>query len=298
MPRALLNGIDTYYEVQGEGTPLLFIHGGYGGPFTSLIQLAETAEMPGNFFADRHRTITYDRRSAGRSEYITTEYTNEDLVADAAALLDHLDVDAAVVIGTSAGGPIAIQFALNWPERVIALGLPNTGAALMSLAPYPEDDERIAALNERLTLVRERIAPLERGYIEGHRTVFESRKEILRAPPTEETIATQLRPQLWELTEALRTVSDDDLFMYSMGQLRNMGASFGINLTERLDELTMPVIIVHGNADELVPFQFGLDLASRIPHAEFHAIDDAGHGITNHPEARQILRDWAQRMAD
>ena len=137
MPRARLNGVDTYYEVTGEGPPLLFIHGGYGGPLTSLVA---PGEMPGSFFAETARTITYDRRCAGRSEYVLNKYTNEDLAADAAALLDHLDVDAAIVIGTSAGGPIALQFALTWPERVTALGLPNTGAALMSLTPYPAGD--------------------------------------------------------------------------------------------------------------------------------------------------------------
>ncbi len=76
-----------------------------------------------------------------------------------------------------------------------------------------------------------------------------------------------------------------------------MGAALEVNLTERLGELAMPTLIVHGTADELVPFQFGLDLASGIPHAEFHEIDGAGHGISNHAEARQIMRDWVRRVA-
>ena len=294
MPRARVNGVETYYEVQGEGLPLLFIHGGYGGPFTSLVP---PTELPGSFLGGTARTITYDRRCAGRSEYVLSEYTNEDLAADAAALLDHLNVDAAIVIGTSAGGPIALQFALSWPERVIALGLPNTGAALMSLSPYAEGDERLEAMGARLALVRERIAPIERARSEGDRAVFESRKDELRAPPTEDSISTQLRPRLAELTAALGAVSDDELFTYSTGQLRNMGAALGVNLTGRLGELEMRTFIVHGTKDELVPFQFGLDLASGIPDAEFHEIDGAGHGISNHPQARQLMRDWVRRVA-
>ena len=294
MPHARVNGVETYYEVRGEGPPLLFIHGGYGGAFSSLLP---AAEMAGSFLADTARTITYDRRCAGRSEYILSEYTNDDLAADAAALLDHLDVATAIVIGSSAGGPIALQFALSWPGRVTALGLPNTGAALMSLTPYPEGDARLEPTRERLALVRERMLPIERARTEGDRPLFESRKAALRAPPTEEDISSQLRPRLAELTAALEAVSDDDLFTYSTGQLRNMAAASGVNLTGRLGELAMPTLIVHGTADELVPFQFGLDLAAGIPHAEFHEIDGAGHGISNHPEARRIMCDWVRQQA-
>lgn len=163
MPHARVNGVEKYFEVQGEGLPLLFSHGGYGGPFTSL---APPTEMPGSFLGDTARTITYDRRCAGRSEYVLSEYLNENLAADAAALLDHLNVDTAIVIGTSAGGPITMQSALSWPERVSAVGLPNTGAALMSLHPYAGGDGRVQTMGERLALVRERIAPIERPQVE------------------------------------------------------------------------------------------------------------------------------------
>ena len=49
--------------------------------------------------------------------------------------MDHIKVERAVIVGTSAGGPIALEFALSWPERVIGLALPNTGPGLMCGPP-------------------------------------------------------------------------------------------------------------------------------------------------------------------
>jgi pimeloyl-ACP methyl ester carboxylesterase len=59
----------------------------------------------------------------------------------------------------------------------------------------------------------------------------------------------------------------------------------------------MPACIVHGNADRTVPIAYGRDLLAGIPHAEFYEIEGAGHGITGHPEAQRLLREWVARVA-
>src|SRR5258708_35101402 len=79
------------------------------------------------------RTIVYDRRNAGQSSYGLEHLSMATLAADALGLLDHLKIQRAVIVGSSAGGPIALQLALSAPERVIALGLPDTGANLASM---------------------------------------------------------------------------------------------------------------------------------------------------------------------
>ncbi|MEX2229330.1 MAG: alpha/beta fold hydrolase [Dehalococcoidia bacterium] len=77
----------------------------------------------------------------------------------------------------------------------------------------------------------------------------------------------------------------------------NRGAYEGIDFTDRLGELQLPVFIVHGNADRTVPIAYGRDLAAGIAHAEFHEIEGAGHGITGHAEAQRLLREWIARVA-
>jgi len=283
MPVAQINGVETYYEVNGTGVPALFIHGGYGGAATTLVPQPATVVtiLP----PDRVRTIVYDRRSAGRTAYVHEPYSLSDLAADAAGLLDQLGHERAIIIGSSAGGPIALQFALTYPDRVIGLGLPNTGANLSST-------ER-AVGRERRTL-------LSRARAEGDRAIFSERMARLRtapapgASPDPEAVARAEERQR-QVQAALDQVSEDDLYCYFRGELRNYGAYIDVDLTPRLNELRMPVCIIHGDADAVVPFTWGEALHRGIPGSEFHAIVGGGHGILQWPAAANALRDWVLR---
>jgi pimeloyl-ACP methyl ester carboxylesterase len=283
VPEVRVNGHRLSYEDAGSGTPVLFIHGGYGGALTSLAPTPPVIRtvLP----ADRFRLVTYDRRGCGASEYVDSDYTLEDLAADGIAVLDHLAIGRALIIGTSAGGPIALQLALKWHQRVIALCLPNTGSNLM-------DQERETS--------RQRKELVERVRAEGARPVFETRKHRLRAPvtldaaPNEDAAATARRERSLATLAAL---SDDDLFRYSMGEIRNFAAYLGFDFGPRLSELKMPVCIIHGTADQTVPFAWGRALHEGIPGSEFHAIEGGVHGIVSNPAAGAVLRDWAGRMA-
>lgn len=279
MPFANVNGVRLSYESVGEGVPLLFIHGGYGGAPTTLAPQnhAIKAILP----RDRVRTILYDRRNAGLSDYTDSHDTLATLAADALGLLDHLGIQKAIIVGTSAGGPIALELALSKPERVIALCLPNTGANLASL-------ERPQG-KTRLDLV-------QRSKSEGDKAVFEGRKASLRIPvPSESKDPAEIARQE-KLKVALQTVSDADLFRYSIGEIRNYEAYLGADYTPRLSELKMPVCIIHGTADRVVPYAWGEALHKAIPHSEMHPIPDADHGILAYEGAAVALRDWVSRV--
>jgi pimeloyl-ACP methyl ester carboxylesterase len=105
-----LDGGRIYYEVEGEGHPLLLIHGGLG----SLRMWDDQVSA----FAERYRVIRYDTRGFGRTETDEVEFTNR---GDAAAVLDHVGAASAYVVGQSRGGMIALDLALDQPERVDAL---------------------------------------------------------------------------------------------------------------------------------------------------------------------------------
>jgi 3-oxoadipate enol-lactonase len=284
MPKATINGVEQFYEVTGSGQPVLFIHGGYGGAETAVVPKLPP-EIAHILPADRFRVVTYDRRNAGHSQFTDAHYTLADLAEDARALLDHLTVDRAIVVGSSAGGPIALQLALTHPRRTLALCLANTGAYLMN----PERP-RSRTLVELVAQAR----------AEGDRAAFESRKAALREPaalrgPNATREAAIRRHEA--VRQTLATISDEELFRLSTGELRNLEAFQGHDMTPRLGELSMPVCVIHGTADASVPFAWGEALHEGIPGSEFHAIPDADHGVFMYKEARQRLRAWAERVA-
>ncbi|TNB70490.1 alpha/beta hydrolase [Arthrobacter sp. BB-1] len=117
MPRVSVNGVDLYFEEQGEGVPVLGIH---GTPSSALMWADAAREL-----AKHGRSIIYDRRGFFRSA-LPTPFTSLDLmqhVDDAAGLLAALHAGPAVVIGRSTGGQIALELARHVPDKVKGLVL-------------------------------------------------------------------------------------------------------------------------------------------------------------------------------
>lgn len=103
-------GARLYYEVEGSGEPVVLIHAGVAN---LRMWDADVAAL-----RDAYRVIRYDTRGYGRTETDAVEFSNR---ADIAALLDHLGEDSAHVVGFSRAGSIALDFALEYPERVRSL---------------------------------------------------------------------------------------------------------------------------------------------------------------------------------
>lgn len=131
MPRERINGFCMYYEVAGDGAPLLFVHGGLGGGRGSeVFRQRHMAEL-----AQHATVIAFDRRAAGQSEEPTTGYGFDYFVADILALLEHLGHPRAVLMGHSAGGPQVLQCALDHPQRVLGLVLSSTASQTVRVPP-------------------------------------------------------------------------------------------------------------------------------------------------------------------
>jgi len=283
MPRARVNGVELHYDDHGSGQALIFIHGGYGGAASTAVTPLEP-EVVGAMPADRVRTITYDRRNAGRSEYTLEHFTNVDVAEDAIGLLDHLGIASAIVVGSSAGGPIALQLVLTHPERVSALCLANTGSYLMS-------DGRPRSGQFR--------ALVERARTEGDRAAFESRREALRKPPalSGPNAANPAAVRRSEaVAAALASMSDDELCRLSSGEIRNLEAAFDLDYSTRLGEIRVPTIVIHGTQDGTVPFAWGEALHAAIAGSEFVAVEGADHGIFGYEPARDALRRWVEGL--
>src|SRR5260370_25285974 len=104
------NGTKLYYEMMGEGHPLVLIHGGYMDRRMWDDQLA--------VFAQHYRVIRYDVRGFGKSELPQVPYADRQ---DLAALLAFLGIEKPYLLGLSLGGVIALDFTLDYPDMVEAL---------------------------------------------------------------------------------------------------------------------------------------------------------------------------------
>jgi pimeloyl-ACP methyl ester carboxylesterase len=106
-----VNGLHMYYEVQGEGSPLVLLHGGMLSIDLNFADLIP--ELVG-----RHRVIGVELQGHGRTADIDREITPAALAGDVVALLDHLGIDRAHVLGHSMGAAVALQLAVAHPDRV------------------------------------------------------------------------------------------------------------------------------------------------------------------------------------
>ena len=116
MPRVTAGAVDLYYESLGEGTPMV------------LQAHDHTPWLFGQapVFSQRYRFLTYDRRGTGRSSSPPGPWTAADLANDLAAFLDALGIDRAIVGGSSLGGVVTAQFAVDHPGRALALVIGHT----------------------------------------------------------------------------------------------------------------------------------------------------------------------------
>jgi pimeloyl-ACP methyl ester carboxylesterase len=121
-----VNGINLYYETYGAGFPMILLHGGLGsgemfGPILSTL-------------ADHHQVIVVDLQGHGRTADIDRPLDVRLMADDIAALIDHLGLQKADVVGYSLGGGVAFQVAIKYPEKV---GRLVAASANISSQPSP-----------------------------------------------------------------------------------------------------------------------------------------------------------------
>ncbi|HET6884599.1 MAG TPA: alpha/beta fold hydrolase [Rubrobacteraceae bacterium] len=150
---AEVDDASLYYEILGEGEPLVLLHAG----------IADRRMWDEQFgaFAERNRVVRYDRRDFGRSALLEGPYSHHD---DLRGLLDHLGIERASFVGCSMGGGAVIDFALSNPERARALVLVGSAVSgVESDETPPEEWEELVAADEL-----ERVSELEvRIWVDG-----------------------------------------------------------------------------------------------------------------------------------
>jgi 3-oxoadipate enol-lactonase len=271
--QALPTGIDLYYESHGSGEPLVLIPStGFGGDVWLSDQVPELAQSL--------NVIVFDPRGCGRSSHPRGVYTIEQMAGDVVALLDHLDLPAAHVLGHSMGGRIALALALDFPGRVRSLVLAASGSG--PAARVGEDC--VPGLPYRLVeeLVERGFEKYVRHEICDSSTFF--------TPDFRERHAERVRA-LYEV--AWRTHARWPEY------LRLILARHYWEATHRLGDVAVPTLVVVGDADvggsNHVP-QSEM-MARRIPGAELKVLPGQAHGFfwQTPQETNAWIRDWVLR---
>jgi pimeloyl-ACP methyl ester carboxylesterase len=134
-----VNGLHLYHETYGpaDGQPLVLLHGGM-----LSIDLSWAPLLPA--LADRYRVVALEVQGHGRTADIDREITPAHTAADVVALLDHLGIDRAHVLGHSMGGAAALELAVSHPERVLSVVGASVSVRPDGMHPDLTDPARMA----------------------------------------------------------------------------------------------------------------------------------------------------------
>jgi 3-oxoadipate enol-lactonase len=234
-----------YVEEHGSGEPLLLLTGlGYA------IWCWER-QVPA--FAASRRVVSVDNRGAGRSPKPPGPYSIEAMADDAVAVLDRLGIASTSVVGHSMGGYIAQELALRHPSRVAALVLVGTGPGGPRHLPVPESTLSQWLANAHLPPAEYARATMflsfAPGWTDEHSDDYDHWLATRLEHPTP--------PEAW------RAQFD--------------AATRWLDAARPIEEIAVPTLVVHGDADRVVPVENGRELARRIPGAEVRELPGRGH---------------------
>jgi 3-oxoadipate enol-lactonase len=206
MPNVRVNDIDMYYEIHGEGEPVVLIaglnsdHTLYRGILPQL--------------AAKYQVIAFDNRGVGQTDKPDIPYSIDMMADDTAGLLNALGITQAHILGASLGGRIAVVLALRHPQLVKSLILVSTTT-------------RMPTMTWRRRLIK-------------------------------------LELQIMKMRGSHNAA------------MRQFVASTGFDCTDRLSEIQVPTLILHGRKDKTAPYRLAEEMHSEIKHSKMVTFD-GGH---------------------
>jgi pimeloyl-ACP methyl ester carboxylesterase len=286
--RVSANGIEIAYDSFGEpgAAPIILIMG-----FT-MPMIIWDEDFCGQLASRDYRVIRFDNRDVGHSTWLkeagipdvhklavaslqgkTGEppYSLLDMARDVLGLMDALAIDVAHIVGMSMGGMIAQSMAIHYPERVRTLtSLSSTMWALDPTLPPPTPEANKVLMTPM---------PLDRdGFIDA----YVRNNQVISGPamPNDEAFIRQRALRIFERGVTLP------------GAARQMAAIFASgSRREALKFLKVPTLVIHGEADPLIPAAHGIAMAQTIPGAKLHLVKGMGHDLspTVWPEIIEVI---------
>ncbi|MGB9980023.1 alpha/beta fold hydrolase [Methanobacterium sp.] len=246
MPNIKIDDVNMYYEVHGEGEPLVLITGLSSDHKTWLPFLPA--------FTNNYRVLIMDNRGIGQTEYPDTQFSVDDMADDTAGLMNKLGIEKAHVIGHSLGGRIAQKLVLKYPEKVKSLILCATSASqpkrsklmLNTLANEVNNGMSIGALLKIMMAISFTENSFQNVDIINER--IDSRAEGL---------------------------SRD----YAKNFARQVQASADYNTVDELNQIKVPTLVLAAEYDFIFPLEFVKELAEGISGSKLIVIEGTGHSL-------------------
>lgn len=250
MPYVSVEGVNIYYEITGEGYPLVWAHE-FAGDYRSW-------ESQVRFFARRYQVITFNARGYPPSDVPENEssYSQEQAVEDLRSLLAHLGIGQAHVGGLSMGGSLALHFGLNHPQMCRSLIVAAAGSGSVNSEAWKAEAEANAKRFET-----EGMGIVADDYATGPARIQFQRKD----------------PMGWqEFRDALAQHSSTGAANTFRGvQIRRPSI---FDLKDRLRRLTVPTLIMIGDEDEPC-VDAAVFMKRNIPSAGLSVLPQSGHTI-------------------
>lgn len=246
MPKLRINGIDMYYEIHGEGIPLVLIMGLRRNIEWWYCQIPELSK--------HFQVIAFDNRGAGRSDKPEMEYSIRLFADDTAGLMEALGIESAHILGVSMGGYIAQELAINYPGKVKSLVLGCTSCGGKRVVRMSEEKMKKFTANEGLT--PEEILRKDMDIIFSDSFIADNPDRIKKH--------TEISLRYYQPPEAF---------------LRQFAACLKHDTEERLGGIKVPVLITTGDDDPLVPPQNSFLLKELLPAAELYIFPHLRHGF-------------------
>jgi pimeloyl-ACP methyl ester carboxylesterase len=248
MPKVHANGIDIYYEIQGQGRPLVLIA---GISYTHWMWHKMAPEL-----AQHYQVILFDNRGVGETDATAGPYSAQMMAEDTAGLLDALNIEKAAIMGHSMGGFIAQALVLDHPERVEKLILAATNFGGPNHIPVTP--EAMAVLSDVSG------DPLER---------FKRGLQVSTAPGFAEA-----NPEIIAAWVAYRSDNPIDPSAYQAQLAVGLGLiSEQASFEKKLKNVQAPTLILFGEHDKVVPVGNAELLHQQIPNSQIKILSNAGH---------------------
>ncbi len=239
MPTISVNNTQLYYKERGSGDPLLLLHG--------LGSSAHDWQLQLNAFALHYRVIAPDMRGHGRSDKPRGPYSVPLFAADAAAFMRALNLPPAHVVGLSMGGMIAFQLAVDAPQLLKSLVVINSASELVPRTWAEKKD-----LFTRL-LIAHLMGMRKMGQFLGKRLFPEPQQAELR----------RIFAKRWAQNN-------------KRAYLASFHALIGWSVTERLEKIQCPTLVVAGDMD-FFPLPYKREYTAKIPRAKLVVIPNSRH---------------------
>jgi len=244
MPFTNINGAQIYYKVAGSGKPVVFVHAA----------IADSRMWDSQFpvFAQKYRVARYDQREFGQSRPVEGEFSH---LEDLHALLQHLKIDSAYLVGCSMGGGLIMDFALTYPKMVGAL-------VMVGATPSGYD-----YTGEPPTLWTELVDAFKKGDLD--RTAeLGVRLFVVGLERTPDQVDARIRNLVLDMQQIA---------------LRNEKAGLGkakpaqLTAVEHLAEIIAPTLIIVGDQDEAIVREAGEKMVAEMPAAQMVVLKDTAH---------------------